>query len=55
MVNLLEIIFWNLNKELDQRLVYKNKKTGEYICFDKSGMWNTEGLKHSDLATFKNN
>lgn len=40
---------WKVLPMMDMDLMYRNRRTGELLCFDKTGVWNWEGLSHPDL------
>lgn len=39
---------WNFtgHDHLDGYMIYTNKKTGEYYCFEENGMWDWNGVNH---------
>lgn len=42
-----ENYLWQFNHgNLDTNLIFRDKSTGEYFCFDKTGLWDHEGISH---------
>lgn len=36
--------FWPTRTELDTRMIFHNKKTNEFYCFDRHGEWTLESI-----------